>query len=394
MKRTILSLVSIALICAMTLVSCDELVSTIDNPVGSYVQFAKSELTLEPGVVVLNAATTISTEKITYMSSNEKVATVDQNGYIKAVADGEATITASVKATEYYQAGSATCLVKVDGPSLTTPLTLKVLSENGTICIENPRVNMKYSLNGAKKITIETTDDVTINVKKGDKVAFYGNGTSIICYYGTQISSGTADVKVYGNIMSLVDETGFPEAKVLTGSNAFRELFGYYFHLKDASGLLLPAEILSERCYYSLFESCTNLITPPQKLPAETLTELCYYRMFYNCGSLTAAPELPAKTLANSCYKSMFQKCKSLTTAPELKAQTLVESCYYCMFQYCSKLSYVTCLATDIIAKNCTNYWLNEVAEEGVFTKAKNIDWSNKVERKSGIPSGWQVVEK
>ena len=393
MKRTILSLVSMVVVCAMTLTSCEEMMSAIDNPVDSYVQFAKSELILEPGVVVQNAATTISTEKIIYSSSNEKVATVDQNGYIKAVADGEATITASVKATEYYQAGSATCLVKVANPFQSTPLTLEVLSENGTICIQHPKVNMKYSLNGAKKTTIETTNDVTINVKKGDKVAFYGNGTSIPFYYGTLISGGTAEVKVYGNIMSLVDETGFPDANVLTERSVFRELFFYYTLLKDASGLLLPAEMLSERCYYGMFDGCKYLITAPKKLPAETLTELCYYRMFYNCESLTAAPELPAKTLAGSCYKSMFQKCHSLTAAPELPAKTLAESCYYCMFQYCSKLSSVTCLATDISAKNCTNYWLNEVAEKGMFTKAKNVDWSNKVERQSGIPSGWQIAE-
>ena len=70
MKRTFLSLVSMAFICAMTLTSCDEIMSTIDNPVGSYVQFKDSVLNLTPGQVAQNEATTISTEKVTYTSSD------------------------------------------------------------------------------------------------------------------------------------------------------------------------------------------------------------------------------------------------------------------------------------------------------------------------------------
>ena len=113
MKRTILSLVSMAFIAAMTLTSCDEIMSTIDNPVGSYVQFNDSVLNLLPGQVAQNVATTISTEKVTYTSSDKSIATVDPNGFVTAIAFGEATITASVPANENYQAGSASYKVKV-----------------------------------------------------------------------------------------------------------------------------------------------------------------------------------------------------------------------------------------------------------------------------------------
>ena len=113
MKRTFLSLVSMAFIAAMTLTSCDEIMSTIDNPVGSYVQFNDSVLNLLPGQVAQNVATTISTEKVTYTSSDKSIATVDPNGFVTAIAFGEAIITASVPANENYQAGSATYKVKV-----------------------------------------------------------------------------------------------------------------------------------------------------------------------------------------------------------------------------------------------------------------------------------------
>ena len=113
MKRTFLSLVSMAFIAAMTLTSCDEIMSTIDNPVGSYVQFNDSVLTLLPGQVAQNVATTISTEKVTYTSSDKSIATVDPNGFVTAISYGEAIITASVPANENYQAGSASYKVKV-----------------------------------------------------------------------------------------------------------------------------------------------------------------------------------------------------------------------------------------------------------------------------------------
>ena len=44
-------------------------------------------------------------------------------------------------------------------------------------------------------------------------------------------AGGTADVKVYGNIMSLVDEKGFAKAKTLTEENAFRRLFFNNIHI-------------------------------------------------------------------------------------------------------------------------------------------------------------------
>ena len=113
MKRTFLSLVSMAFICAMTLTSCDEIMSAVDNPVGSYVQFKDSVLNLTPGQVAQNEATTISTEKVTYTSSDKSIATVDPNGFVTAISYGEAIITASVPANENYQAGSASYKVKV-----------------------------------------------------------------------------------------------------------------------------------------------------------------------------------------------------------------------------------------------------------------------------------------
>jgi len=246
---------------------------------------------------------------------------------------------------------------------LHTPLTLEALTD-GTIVVNGPQSDMQYSKNGGTKTSM--TGNTTIDVKTGDRVAFYGAGNSIDSYYGTWITGGTASVKAYGNIMSLVDETGFATATKLKTSHTFEDFFYGNSELTDASGLLLPATELAGSCYGS---------------------------MFYGCTSLTAAPALPATTLTGYCYASMFEGCTSLTSAPALAATALAVDCYFKMFYGCSKLNSVTCLATDISAMDCTYNWLKDVAAAGTFTKAAGADWSGKTGA-SGIPSGWTVLVK
>ena len=180
----------------------------------------------------------------------------------------------------------------------------------------------------------------------------------------------------------------------------------------------LPATTLAMNCYDAMFQGCTSLTTAPQLLalnlaincyremfvdcsglttvhvlPSTSLVESCYERMFYGCTSLTTVPSdmLPALNLANSCYRDMFDGCTSLTTAPILSAPTLARLCYSGMFNECSNLNAITCLATDISAEECTDYWVSYVAESGTFTKASSMnDWTS---GDNGIPSGWTVVD-
>ena len=255
---------------------------------------------------------------------------------------------------------------RMDG-RLCEPLTIEAIT-GGTIVVDNPPSGMQYSKNGGEKAAVSSVGG-TISVSAGDKVQFYGDGTSITSYRGTNITgSGEGfTCKAYGNIMSLVNENNFAEEITLV-DYAFTELFCNNATLTDASGLLLPATTLAEACYAHLFDGCT---------------------------SLTAAPALPATTLAESCYSGMFQECTSLETAPALPAETLAEGCYMCMFALCSKLRAVTCLATNISASNCTVLWLDEagtaVTGTKTFTKAASMTgWPSGV---SGIPSDWTVVD-
>ena len=154
----------------------------------------------------------------------------------------------------------------------------------------------------------------------------------------------------------------------------------------------LPATTLghTSSCYESMFYGCTSLVTAPE-LPATTVEDSCYDSMFRGCTSLVTAPELPATTLARSCYQQMFYGCTSLTTAPELPATTVEDSCYREMFYGCTKLNHIKCLATNISALYCLDSWVYNVASSGTFVKATGMtSWST---GKSGIPSGWTVVD-
>jgi len=150
----------------------------------------------------------------------------------------------------------------------------------------------------------------------------------------------------------------------------------------------LPATTLAIGCYFGMFNGCTSLTTAPQ-LPATTLTSMCYLAMFGGCTSLTTAPQLPATRLTGMCYLGMFAGCTSLTTAPQLPATTLANYCYEEMFSGCTNLNSITCLATDISASYATTNWVNGVSSSGTFTKASSM--SNWTTGTSGIPSNWTV---
>jgi len=308
----------------------------------------------------------------------------------------------SLGANTYYQ--SEVTLTNMR----TTPLTMEALT-SGTIVVRNKFGGTQYSLDGgATKILMDRGPQTEIPVNAGDKVQFYHeNDTELeFDYDNTKIVGGSANVKVYGNIMSLIIGDDFEDpghAHDLYSNEIFKGLFGDEAAdvgtMIDASGLLLPATTLSGGCYSDMFRSCICLIAAPE-LPATTLAEECYSGMFSSCQSLTVAPELPATTLkrddeeCKGCYRGMFENCISLTVAPELPATELVEECYSGMFNNCHNLSSVTCLATEIDATDCTKDWLsdagNSVSGTKTFITPSATNWSSD---DSGIPNGWTRVE-
>ena len=259
--------------------------------------------------------------------------------------------------------------------TLATPLTIEAITD-GTIQVNmngTLSTGMKYSVNGGTKTLITTTTSIE-GLKAGDKVQFYGNGTSTQAYGNDPevkiLGSGDGfKTNVYGNIMSLLDETDYatnytalPDAQYV-----FYGLFNGNTTLNDASELLLPATQLAKNCYQGMFVGCTNLIK---------------------------APALPATQLAANCYGAMFNGCSALTEAPVLPATQLVTNCYHSMFNNCWKLATVTCLATSgINQNNSTTYWLQNAGSQAEGTKTFNaVSTANWPSGFNGILNGWTRV--
>ena len=111
MKRTFLSLVSMAFICAMTLTSCEEIMSTIDNPVDSYLQIDGPELYVAEGSSIEVACATISDGDVTFTVADAKVAKVEKVephlAKVTGLKVGETDVIVKLAATEYYKAAEA-----------------------------------------------------------------------------------------------------------------------------------------------------------------------------------------------------------------------------------------------------------------------------------------------
>jgi hypothetical protein len=222
--------------------------------------------------------------------------------------------------------------------------------------------DIKYSLDNGETWT--QWDYSAINLNDADEVCFKGLNierfSKNFSQYHQFVFGGSGTIAASGNIMSLLDNGACKTRRLKTS------------------------------CFCYLFKDCANLTLPP-KLPATNLAQYCYYAMFKGCTSLTKAPELPATLLSSECYAFMFEDCSSLEEAPTLPALTLDSYCYDAMFRRCSNLNYIKCLATDVTASASHRNWVDGVSPTGTFVKAAGMNsWST---GKSGIPSGWTVVE-
>ena len=250
---------------------------------------------------------------------------------------------------------------------LSMPLTFEIVSAGNVVWkASNSSIarSIKYSLdNGSTWTTItSTTGGVSIPVSSGSIIQFKGtNSTYGNSNYFNSFNASTASFNVYGNIMSLINETDFKSLTSFSGSYNFYSLFRET-KMVDAENLILPATTLTQHSYRNMFAFITTIIKAPQIL---------------------------ATALATSCCQNMFYGCTNLETAPDLLATTLVSSCYQGMFYNCTKLKYIKCLATAN-ASNATNAWTYNITTSGTFVKAPTATfWSR---GQSGIPSNWTIV--
>ena len=251
-------------------------------------------------------------------------------------------------------------------------LTFEAL-ESGTFTLNIPSsvnsnymTSISYSTDNGKTWTTTNVDNTvqtitTPTINSGDKVLWKGVGKQLsVSSSGINYSSNfssTGNFNACGNIMSLLYGDDFSEQTIFSSDSSYN--FCYIFNdntkILSAENLNLPAIILTNSCYYGMFNNCSSLTTAPE-LPATTMWSFCYSDMFNGCTALTTAPVLPAATLANYCYYQMFYNCSSLITAPELHAATLATSCYYSMFSGCTSLTVAPELPATTLAETCYSY--------------------------------------
>jgi uncharacterized protein YjdB len=134
-----------SLLCCIAVVftSCDDIFASEDNPIASYLSMSDKDVTIKIGDTYKRTAIAVSGAVIEYSSSDETVATVDNEGTVTGISVGDATITAT--ATGYntsgkkiYLAESKTYNVKVNpilaqSVTITNPISTALFNETSTL---------------------------------------------------------------------------------------------------------------------------------------------------------------------------------------------------------------------------------------------------------------------
>lgn len=234
---------------------------------------------------------------------------------------------------------------------------------------EQSAVTCQYSLDNGTTWTTLADNVYTPTVLAGQKIKWKGNITPIASETlgagGVGIFSATGRFNAMGNPYSMLNDTSFGSITAMTQRYALTELFRGNTYLISAENLSLPANVMYDRCYRSMFNECSNLV---------------------------AAPELPATVMAYYCYVAMFANCTSLQEAPYLPATTLYQYCYQGMFRYCTSLNKIQYMSLTAPSSTYTNNWVEDVPSGGTFYKNANATWSNTF-GVSAIPSGWTVID-
>ena len=151
-------------------------------------------------------------KRVTWQSSDEKVATVDENGKVTAVGNGTATITATSVSGSYTATVSVTVKIPVEIQKLTIESEKETLTKIG----ESTELKVKIEPENAdlqKLIWKSHNEKVAITDENG-KVTAVGNGT-------VEITVTTKDGKITASIMITVK---VPDEPTINKTTGFRRL--------------------------------------------------------------------------------------------------------------------------------------------------------------------------
>lgn len=229
-------------------------------------------------------------------------------------------------------------------------LTIEALEDDLNVSLTTN--DCEYCVDGIYDWKPLSALSTTESIKKGHSISFRGNLTP-----KQDVGIGTFNVnknfKVSGNVMSMIFGDSGSSNYSLAGKNyAFYKLFYNCTTLQSVASTILPALVLSNYCYGSMFEGCTSLGKTPA-FPATTLALSCYHHMFYGCSNLVIVSDLLCKTLQSRCYSHMFAYCTSLKNPPIIDAAYLDTYCCSWMFSGCTSLTTAPQLRLVQLKQNC-----------------------------------------
>lgn len=160
-----------------------------ENPVRTSLEIDESDLILQVGETATRQASTKSTDyQFFYTSSNPAVATVDQNGMVTGISEGEAIITVSMPESKigWYAAATRSYKVfvkKAGGPSSVKVTSITLNETTLTKNLGDAAVTLTATVAPAdavdKSITWTSDNPAVATVNNGE-VSIIGLGTAII----------------------------------------------------------------------------------------------------------------------------------------------------------------------------------------------------------------------
>lgn len=151
-------------------------------------------------------------KRVTWQSSDEKVATVDENGKVTAVGNGTATITATSVSGSYTATVSVTVKIPVEIQKLTIEAEKETLTKIG----ESTELKVKIEPENAdlQKLIWKSDNEKVATTDENGKVTAVGNGTA-------EITVTTEDGKITASIMITVK---VPDEPTINKTTGFRRL--------------------------------------------------------------------------------------------------------------------------------------------------------------------------
>lgn len=187
--------------------------------------------------------------------------------------------------------------------------------------------NLEYSLDGTTWTAYDFANLPTITVPAGGQIYLRGTNTSGFNvnnsnYYSISMDQ---DYDLIGNLISLID---YQNMSTLTSipQYSFAGLFKNSSHIihSHQSNLGNSTTTGNYACY-SMFEGCSNLLTPVELSKMATPGAYCFHSAYKNCISLMYCPNFESiTTVTNHVFNSTFYGCTSIVDGPDFPSLTSV----------------------------------------------------------------------